>query len=135
MIFDPDNKIVQLCTKGMELVDEEAKEIFTRAWNQSTNEFERFVSAHYLARHQKSVEDKLKWDVIALENAFKSDEDVHGAFPSLYLNIAKCHEDLGDTIQAKLNYEIALSHVDGLLDDGYGNLIHRGILNGLERVS
>ena len=134
MNFDPNNKIVQLCAKGMELVDDEAKAIFTQAWNESASDFERFVAAHYLARHQEAVSDKLKWDLISLENALRSNEDISGALPSLYLNIAKCLEDLGDKTAAKLNYEIALSHTENLLDDGYGNLIRQGILNGLNRI-
>ncbi len=135
MNFDPNNKIVQLCAKGMELVDDEAKTVFTQAWNESTSDFERFVAAHYLARHQETVSDKLKWDLTALENALRSNEDVSGALPSLYLNIAKCHEDLGDKARAKLNYERALSHTENLLNDGYGDLIRQGILNGLDRIA
>lgn len=135
MNFDPNNKIVQLCAKGMELVDDEAKAVFTQAWNVSTSDFERFVAAHYLARHQNSIEDKLKWDKVALENALKSNDEAKGAFPSLYLNIAKCHEDLGNKTEAKRNYEIALSHTESLSNDGYGNLIRRGILSGLDRIA
>jgi len=134
MMFDANNKIVQLCAKGMELVDDEAKMVFEQAWNESKTDFEKLVSAHYLARHQNTVEEKLDWDKLALDHALKTD-DVFDVLPSLYLNIAKCYEDLDDNVSAKLNYELALSHSDHLQNDGYGNLIYRGILNGLDRVS
>lgn len=135
MIFDPDNKIVQLCAKGMELIDDEAKAVFEQAWTESRTDFEKFVAAHYLARHQDSVEEKLEWDKLALDYALRADDEVSGALPSLYLNIAKCYEDLGDKPNAKLNYETALLHSKHLEDDGYGNFVHQGILNGLQRIS
>ena len=55
--------------------------------------------------------------------------------PSLYLNIAKCHEDLGDPVQAESNYRLAASFEKYLPEDGYGNMIRSGIRNGLERIS
>jgi len=134
--FDPNNKIVQLCAKGMESNGEEATSLFMQAWNEAENDTERFAAAHYVARVQDNVADKLNWDIIALEIAQRIDTDeVKGAFPSLYLNIAKCHEDLGELQLAKAHYENALIYTEYLLDDGYGDLIRRGILSGLERVS
>jgi len=60
---------------------------------------------------------------------------MQASYPSLYLNIAKCHEDLRDISNAKKNYEIALSHTDHLPDNNYGEIIKSGIKNGLERLS
>lgn len=97
--------------------------------------FEKFTAAHYVARHQISVEAKLKWDEIALHLALKSnDENVKGALPSLYLNIAKDYEDLDDFDNARKNYQVALSFTNLLPDNGYGNMIKVGIKNGIERV-
>ena len=62
------------------------------------------------------------------------DDGMKGTYPSLYLNIAKCHEDLGDPIKAKENYESALMFADFLPNDGYENMIRAGIGKGLERV-
>jgi tetratricopeptide (TPR) repeat protein len=139
MEFDANNNIVKLCAKGMELEGQgrkkEAVELFQEAWNKSTNDFEKFTSAHYVARHQETFEEKLKWDETALQLALKIDDDnVRAAFPSLYLNIAKGFEDLNDFANARKNYELALSYVGRLPDSGYGNLIKAGILNGIERV-
>lgn len=137
MHFDPDNHVVKLCIQGMdsEGIPEEASKLFIQAWNEATNDFERFIAAHYVARHQKSVADKLKRDETALNLALKiNDDTVSGAYPSLYLNIAKCYEDLGDRKSAGKNYQLALSFTDRLSDDGYGNMIKGGILNGIERL-
>ena len=139
MQFDTNNKIVKLCAKGMTLEGEgkreEASIVFQQAWDEATDDFEKFTSAHYVARHQENVTDKLKWDETALQLALKiNDENVKGAYPSLYLNIAKCYEDLNDFDNAKKNYQLALSFTDRLLDDGYGKMIKGGIINGIERI-
>jgi rifampin ADP-ribosylating transferase len=140
MQFDPDNKVVQLCAQGIEreaqLKPEEAKELFLQAWNESITDFEKFTSAHYVARHQSSIEEKLQWDITAIECALRIEsEEIKGVYPSLYLNIGKGYEDLGDNINARKYYQLANSFMDSLLDDGYGTMIKGGITNGLERVS
>lgn len=139
MSFDPSNKIVQLCGQGMLLEGEgknkEAKECFQSAWEQATNDFERFTAAHYLARQQNTTNEKLDWDLKALELALGlNDEKLKGAYPSLYLNIAKGYEDLKEYQKAKENYQLAQSYTNHLLDDGYGNMIKGGIENGLRRI-
>jgi len=114
----------------------EAYKLFQQAWNESTNDFEKFTSAHYVARHQNSIEDKLKWDNIALQLALTiNNPGLKESFPSLYLNIAKCHEDLNNYAEAKKNYQLALSYTNHLKDEGYGKMIKPGIISGLERVS
>jgi rifampin ADP-ribosylating transferase len=138
-MYDPNSKIVKLCAEGMELEgqgrNDEALKHFEQAWKEASNDFEKFTAAHYVARHQESVADKLEWDETALQLALKiNDETVMGAYPSLYLNIAKGYEDLNDFNNAKMNYELALSFTLHLSDDGYGNLIKGGILNGIERI-
>jgi rifampin ADP-ribosylating transferase len=139
MQFDPNNKVVQLCAEGMELEGQgkknEALQLFQRAWNIATNDFEKFTSAHYVARHQESTEKKLQWDETALNLALKINGDnIKVALPSLYLNVVKCYEDLGDFPKASTNYENALSHANLLPDDGYGNMIKGGIRDGLSRI-
>jgi tetratricopeptide (TPR) repeat protein len=139
MQFDISNDVVKLCAEGMELEGQgrtaKAIEMFQQAWDQSSNYFEKCISAHYVARHQESIEAKLKWDETALEFALKiGDQNIRGTFPSLYLNIAKCYEDLNDLSSARINYKLALSYTDLLPDDGYGNMIKVGIMSGIERV-
>ena len=139
MEFNQDNKIIQLCTKGMEMEGYgqpiEANKLFIEAWHLATTDFEKLTAAHYVARHQKSISDKLKWDETALKHALEiDDETVKETLPSLYLNIGKCYEDLHDFDNAKSNYLAAFSFTDFLPHNGYGNMIKTGIRNGLERV-
>ena len=140
MQFDPNNNVVKLCAQGMSLEGEgkpeDAYKIFQQAWSEATDDFEKFTSAHYVARHQKSVADKLRWDETALNLALKiEDENMKANYPSLYLNVAKCYEDLKDFDNARNNYQLALSFTNLLPDDGYGKMIKSGIINGIERVT
>ncbi len=139
MQFDPENKIVQLCAQGMTLEGEGkpdmAAQAFRRAWYEASNNLEKAIAAHYVARHQQGVTDKLKWDEQALFHALQTkDESVKEFFPSLYLNIGKCYEDLHDHNSAAVNYRLALSFADSLPDDGYGQMIRSGIRAGLQRL-
>lgn len=79
---------------------------------------------------------KLKWDKTCLQFALKlNDETMRSSYPSLYLNIGKCYEDLNDFDHAKENYLLAFSFSDFLPDDWYGKMIKSGIVNGIERIS
>ncbi|HSZ71658.1 MAG TPA: NAD(+)--rifampin ADP-ribosyltransferase [Cytophagaceae bacterium] len=123
MKFNPNNKIVKRCLQGMEMEDsgksEEASTLFLQAWNEATNDFEKFLSAYYVARHQGSIPDKLAWLETSLEFALKiNDNSVRSAFPSLYSNIAKCYEDLDDLDNAKKNQELTISLKDKIEDKG-----------------
>ena len=98
---------------------EEASRVFLQAWNEATDDFEKFTAAYYVARHQESVRDKLKWLETSLQFASKINNDtVKAAFPSLYSNIAKCYEDLGDRDNAIKNHELANSFTDKPSDNG-----------------
>jgi rifampin ADP-ribosylating transferase len=123
MEFSPNNNIVKLCLQGMAFEEqdnpEEARKLFHLAWNEATNNFEKFLAAHYLSRHQENVQEKLKWLETALKHALKANGDaVASAFPSLYLNIAQCYKDIGDSGKAKKNRKLAASFKDTPSDTG-----------------
>ena len=114
MEFDPRNNVIKLCVQGLAMEDkgnaEEGSRLVRQAWNEATDDFEKFTAAYYVARHQENVRDKLKWLETSLQFALKiNDVTVSGAFPSLYSNIAECYEDLGDLENAKKNVELANS--------------------------
>ncbi|QLE53257.1 NAD(+)--rifampin ADP-ribosyltransferase (plasmid) [Nostoc sp. C057] len=123
MEFNPNNNVVKLCLQGMGMEEkgkpEEASKLFLQAWNEATHDFEKFISAHYVARYQKNISDKLKWLETALQFALKiNNNTVKSAIPSLYSNIAKCYEDLSDPDKARKNYELATSFKDKPSDKG-----------------
>jgi hypothetical protein len=123
MEFDPRNNVIKLCVQGMGMEEkgkpEEASRLFLQAWKEATNDFEKFTAAYFVARHQKSVQDKLKWLETSLQFALKiNDVTVNAAFPALYANIASCYLDLGDLDNAKKNKEKANSFTDNPSDPG-----------------
>ncbi|MBS1528558.1 MAG: rRNA adenine methyltransferase, partial [Bacteroidetes bacterium] len=106
-----------------------------KAWADASDDLEKFTAAHYVARHQSNVADKLTWDETALHFALRvKDESIKETLPSLYLNIAKCHEDMHDAGNAMKNYELALEYAQYLPNNGYGDMIRAGIGNGIKRI-
>jgi rifampin ADP-ribosylating transferase len=123
MEFDPRNNVIALCVQGMGMEDkgkpEAASRLFLQAWNEATNDFEKFTAAYYVARHQERVRDKLQWLETSLRFALKiNDVTVKAAFPALYSKIAKCYEEANDLDNAKANYELADSFKGGPVDNG-----------------
>jgi tetratricopeptide (TPR) repeat protein len=123
MEFSANNNVVKLCLQGMGMEEksepEEAKRLFLQAWNESTDAFEKFIAAYYVARQQRDVHDKLKWLETSLQFALEiNDVTIKSALPSLYSNIAKCYEELNDLDNAKKNYELASSFTDDPSDTG-----------------
>lgn len=123
MEFAPKNPVIRRCLQAMGAEEAgkpaEAKALFTQAWNEAASDSEKFITAHYLARHEASVPAKLEWLETALYFALKiNDATVQSAFPSLYTNIAKCHDELNAPEKAKENYALATSSRENFPDKG-----------------
>ena len=123
MEFDPRNNIIQLCVRGMGMEEkgepQEAKRVFLQAWDEATNDFEKFTAAYYAARHQETVRERLEWLESSLRHALKiNDVTVNAAFPALFRSIAKCYEELGDADNAKKNFDLAESFKEDPADNG-----------------
>lgn len=114
MEFSPFNTVVKLCLQGLDFEDknqnEQAKLVFHQAWDEATNDFERFLAAHYIARHQNTVAERLHWLETALTCAIKVDSNaVHSALQALYNNIALCYEQVNNPEKAKEYADMANS--------------------------
>jgi hypothetical protein len=123
MEFDPNNQVIKVCLKAMAMKEagqsEAAGKLLLQAWNESTHDLEKFISAHFLAQYQKNVSDKLNWLETALQITSRIDDGaVKSALPFLYLNIAKCYEQLNDLGMAEKNRAMAASLDDRPLDKG-----------------
>ncbi len=139
MEFDPNNPVIKLCVEGMNAEGEgeikEAHKLFQQAWDTATNNFEKFTAAHYLARNQQDPNDGLKWNLEALTLAETIKEDsTKGHYPSLYLNVAKSYETLGDKDEAARYYQLAAGACDYLPGGNYADMIRSGVSAGLKRV-
>lgn len=121
--FDPSNPIIRRCMMGMGMEDsgkpEEAADLFMQAWDEATNDFERFIAAYFVARQQKEVSEKLKWLAVSLQAALNlNDESVKSAYPALYSAMAKCYEALGDLDKAKAHDKLANAFMGAPTDPG-----------------
>lgn len=113
--FDPNNRVISLCMNGMSLEDsgdiEGARKVFQQAWLEATDDYERFIAAYHFALRQESNTDELEWFKTSLQCALNvGNDDVKSAFPTLYANLARCYEKLGDHDNAKINHELANSY-------------------------
>jgi len=123
MEFNPNDRIIQLCMQGMHVEEtgkfEEAVNLYGQAWDEATNDFEKFLAAWYVARRQPEASGRLKWYEIALQLALSLDnEAVRAAFPSLHDFIAQCYQELGDISHATKHHELALASISQPADNG-----------------
>jgi hypothetical protein len=129
---EPVNPVVRLCADGM-AGDPTA---FERAWEARVDDFDACVAAHYLARVQQDAQATFEWNARAIEHArLAAPELVREFMPSLYLNLGRSYEDIGDAARAGAEYRRAESCLDALADGGYRALVRRGVASGLERTA
>lgn len=138
--MDSNNPVVKLCAQGMEEEskgnDERAAELFEQAWNQGADNFERCIAAHYVARHQANAELAFHWNQEAMNCAERvGDGSVTEFLPSLYLNLGKSHEDLGNLEEARRAYAYAAEKLPSIPAGPYRDIIQGGIEKGLQRVA
>lgn len=136
--MDPENSIVKLCVQGMEHESkgdvDTASKLFLSAWEQSTDDFERCIAAHYVARHQ-SPEESLVWNKQSLDLARAVNDDrVRGFLPSLYLNMGKAYEDLAELVEARQFYAMTEEVLSSLPDNEYGRNLRDAAQRALKRV-
>lgn len=140
MEIDADNAVVKLCAEGMMAEGrgdaEEAHALFAQACAASTDDYEACIAAHYLARHQSSPQETLRWNHEALQRADAiGDGRVRVFYPSLYLNLGRSYEDAGDRAEARRCYDLADQCAAELPADGYGAMVRRGIAAGQRRTN
>jgi rifampin ADP-ribosylating transferase len=121
--FDPTSKVVRLCleagTKHEEGRADQARGLSIRAWGEATNDFERFLAADSVARHQVEPAERLTWLQTALDLASRIDKDpVRSAFAVLHSAIAECHRELGDPELAERHGALAVSRGEAPSDTG-----------------
>jgi tetratricopeptide (TPR) repeat protein len=86
----------------------EAENLYQQAWDEAVNDLEKFIAAHYIARTQPDAQGRLKWYEAALIMGQKINSvAVRSALPSLYMHIAACYDEMGDTERAQQNRELA----------------------------
>ncbi len=137
--MDPENTVVKLCVQGMEEEgkgnNEQASSLFAQAWAESRNDFERCIAAHYVARHQATAEQTLNWNQQAMHCAHRvCDGSADQFFASLYLNLGKSYEEIGNGERAAELYRCAAARLGVVPPGAYRDIVQDGIERGLLRV-
>lgn len=82
--------------------------MYQQAWDAARDDYEACIAAHYLARFQNTPQDRLRWDLTALERATSvGDDRVRDFYPSLYVNLGHDYEVLGDIARSNHYYHLA----------------------------
>ena len=63
------------------------------------------------------------------------EDDIQDFYPSLYLNVGKSYEDLGNWEEARRYYQLGANKTYLLPDTELGKVTSKGIANGIERIS
>ena len=144
MQLDPANPVVKWCIEGMKAEVQgrraDAHACFVQAWHARQNDLDACIAAHYLARQQPAPEDQLRWNQAALDHAnalagTSPEIDVRAFYPSLYLNLGKSHEALGDVHAARRCYEQAAQSLEHSPTELYGEHVRDSIAASLRRTA
>lgn len=134
--MDPNNPVVRLVGQGMQAETQgraaDARALFEQAWQVAADDYEACVAAHYVARHQETPEEVLRWNSLCLERADRvGDDRVRGFYPSLHLNLARAHSDLGAEDRAHEHYRLAAECIEDAPAGPYRDGIRYAVAAGL----
>lgn len=117
-----------------------ARSILTDLWERigtTGDALHRCALAHAMADLQDEPDVELRWDLLALQAADGVTDDrlrlagmpgpVAGLYPSLHLNLAEDYRKLGNTAAARRHLELGRAAASSLGDDGYGQMVRRGL--------
>jgi len=138
---------MDLCMEGMAAEGagdaDGARKLFEQAWAARKDDFDACIAAHYLARHQVTIETRLEWNDRSLRHADSVlDDRVTSFYPSLYLNLASCYEeivqtedaDYADVRQARKYFALASERATTLPPGPYSEMVRRASSAGLRRA-
>ncbi|WP_055548431.1 hypothetical protein [Streptomyces sp. NBRC 110028] len=133
--MDPDNPVVRLCVQGMTAEAEgradDASALFRQAWDAATDDYGKCVAAHYLARHQPTPAETLRWNQECLDRADAvGDERVRGFYASLHVNMGSAYRALGDPAAAHRHFVRAAAHIGDVPPGSYRERLVTALAEG-----
>ena len=138
MTIDPSNPVVALCAEGMQMDGTPAKArlLFEQAWDARRDDYDACIAAHFLARHQPTPADTLRWNSLAVQHAEAVlDGRAAELLASLYLNLGDAHAALGNLEAAGAAAVRAAECLSALPAGGYRELVSLGIGRLTERLA
>jgi hypothetical protein len=135
--LDPENPVVALCAAGMAAdgTPAEALRLFEQAWAARRDDYDACVAAHFLARHQPTPADTLRWNALAVQHARAvPDGRADGFLASLHLNLGDAHAALGQLEAAAEAARLAARHLGDVPSGGYRDFVAMGIRRLAQRL-
>lgn len=137
MNIDPNNPVVVLCAAGMAVEGNasEALALFEQAWAAQRDDYDACIAAHYVARHQPTLDATLHWNLLAVRHAEAvSDGRAVEFMASLYLNLGDASMKVGDYETALEAAERARSSLLAIPAGGYRDFVEYGIRRLQQRL-
>jgi hypothetical protein len=137
-MIDGESVVAQLCAAGMAIDGDvvAASALFQQAWEARRDDYEASIAAHFLARHQPSLNQSLYWNRVAAEHAEAvTDERAKPLLASLYLNLADNYAAVGDSATAIVVAEKGVAALQFLPADGYRDFVSRGLQRVCARIA
>jgi tetratricopeptide (TPR) repeat protein len=108
--LDLSSRTAELCMAGnqaeFERRLENARALFSQAWDAATNDYEASMAAHYVAHLEPDPTAALEWDVEALRRA-RLDARASELLPSLYVSLGGAYKRIGDIVEARRYFDLA----------------------------
>jgi hypothetical protein len=133
--IDSSNPVVALCAAGMAIEGNtlEALGLIEQAWAARRDDYDACIAAHFLARHQPTIDATLHWNLVAVRHAEAvSDGRALEFMASLYLNLGDSRMKAGDHAMALDAAQQARASLVAVPAGGYRDFIEYGI-NRLEQ--
>lgn len=87
---------------------DDARALYQAAWEAVVDDHDACVAAHYVAHLTDDPQQALHWNTLALQHAQRvTDGSVQDFYGSLYVNLGRSHELLGNAGQARHWYALA----------------------------
>ena len=137
-MIDGDTVVPRLCAAGMAIDGDAAAAavLFKQAWDARRDDYEASIAAHFLARHQPTPFETLRWNRIAAAHAEAVvDERAKPLLPSLYLNLGDSSLALGFTAEAAVAADRGIAALQFLPPDGYRQFVSLGLQRLLARIA
>jgi hypothetical protein len=115
VLIDANSPSAKLCIKGIQAEFEhkldDARNLYREAWSVAIDDYDSCIAAHYIAHLEENPESALEWNLKALTHAkLVNDNRVEAFYASLFVNIGRSFELLGDLERAQRYYKQATEY-------------------------
>ncbi len=112
--MDLNRPVVALCMAGIHAEFErrldDAREFYAQAWRSAADDYDKAIAGHYVAHLTTDPVEGLRWNQVALAHAERGDpEMVKELLPSLYVNLGRSFEQVGEEVESARYYALAAS--------------------------